>query len=245
MRWWLVRPPQPWRNALQPRGGPAAILHDLHGGGADAWWRTCQSVTTLYVAPWRQPTGAGPAAPAPPPHQAGQAHQQPPADVQSAENPAATSPGPSRLQAGCNQARRAQQPPAEKRGGAGGSCGPHVLGTPPHHATQKSAPGSGPDLARVNTGVEWGLGRDDVGSVPTLAEDVGGGAEAGERSSTAEQTVLRGEGDVWRRGGRATPDVSGDLFLPTSRDIQRNCETAQWWSGVLRGRVVSLYDLSA
>lgn len=89
------------------------------------------------------------------------------------------------------------------------------------------------------------MGRVDVGSVSTLAEDVGGGAESGERSSTAEQTVLRGEGDVWRLGGRATPDVSGDLFLPTSRDIQRKSEMGQWWSGVLRGRVVMLYYLSA
>ena len=133
----------------------------------------------------------------------------------------------------------------KREGVRGGSCGPHVLGTPPHHATQKSAPPVGPDLARVNTGVEWGLGRVDVGSVPTLAEDVGGGAESDGLAWRGRRLEVGWAESEARLRSRATPDVSGDLFLPTSRDIQRNCEMAQWWSGVLRGRVVMLYYLSA
>jgi hypothetical protein len=209
VRWWLVRP-RARRSALQPRSGPAAILHVLHGGGADALGRTCQSVITLYIAPWRQPTGAGPAAPAPPPHQAGQAHQQPPADVQSAENPAATSPRPQQAAGRLQPGPQGPAATSRKERGCRGELRLARTGHPTTSRDPKNGPPVEPDLARVNTGVERGLGRVDVGSVPTLAEDVGGGAECrrccveretsgggvgGERSSTAEQGCA---GCFWR-----------------------------------------------
>jgi hypothetical protein len=142
--------------------------------------------------------------------------------------------------AGCRPAATRPAGPSshqQKREGVQGGAAARTYWAPHHITRPKNRPPVGPDLARVNTGVERGLGRVDVGRVPTPVEDVGGGAETG--------VWRRAKLDVRRRGGWAAPDVSGDLFLPTSRDIQRNCEMAQWWSGVLRGRVVSLYDLSA